>query len=72
MECDCHVISKGICIPKAMEVHSDQGFGCDFRCDWERSMGTWSGVISTGQHSLWSPRRGQWSKPMGGEGKVSK
>jgi len=23
--------------------------------------GTWSGVIGTNQHSLWSPRRGQWS-----------
>jgi len=39
MECDCHVISEGIHIPKAMGVHSDQGFGCDFRGNWERPMG---------------------------------
>jgi len=39
MECDHHVISKGIHIPKAVEVCSDQGFGCDFGCDWERPMG---------------------------------
>jgi len=35
-------------------------------------MGTWSGVINTGQHSLWSPRRGQWSNPGGDEEMVSK
>src|SRR5882724_12528559 len=28
---------------------------------------TSSGVIGTDQHSLWSPRRGQWSKPRGDE-----
>ena len=39
MECDHHVISEGIHIPKAMGVHSDQGFGCDFGCGWERPLG---------------------------------
>ena len=39
MECDHHVISEGIHIPKAMGVHSDQGFGCDFGCDLGRPLG---------------------------------
>jgi len=25
--------------------------------------GTWLSVIGTDQHSLWSPKKGQWSKP---------
>src|SRR5882724_9232951 len=29
--------------------------------------GTWSGVIRTDQHSLWSPRRARWSRPRGDE-----
>jgi len=33
------VILEGIHIPKAMGVHSDQGFGCGFGCDWERPLG---------------------------------
>ena len=39
MECDHHVISEGIYIPKVVEVHSDQGSGHDFGCDWKRPMG---------------------------------
>ena len=39
MGCNRHVISMGIHIPKAKEVRSDQGFGCDFRCGWERPLG---------------------------------
>ena len=57
MECTHHMISEGIHIPKAMGVHSDLGFGCDFGCDWE-APGTWSGVIGTDQCRLGSPRRG--------------
>ena len=38
MGCTRHVISEGIHIPKAMGVHSNQGFGCDFGCDWERPL----------------------------------
>jgi len=62
------VISRGIHILKAKEVHSNQGFGCDFRCDWERPLGpgqVWSELIQVGV--LRSPRRGQWSKPRGDE-----
>jgi len=39
VECTCHMISEGIHIPKAMGVHSNQGFGCDFGCNWERPLG---------------------------------
>jgi len=46
MGCTRHVILEGIHIPKAMGVHSDQGFGCDLDatgrgpwglvgCDWD-------------------------------------
>ena len=38
MEWDHHMISEGIHITKAMGVHSYQGSGHDFRCDWERPM----------------------------------
>ena len=49
MGCTRHMISEGIHIPKAMGVHSDQVFGCDFGCNWKRPLGTgqmWSGPIS--------------------------
>jgi len=39
MECDHHVISEGIYIPKAVEVHSDHGFGHTFGYDRMRPMG---------------------------------
>ena len=34
---------------------------------WGEAHGTWLGVIRTDQHSLWSPKRGQWGKPRGDE-----
>ena len=46
-----NMISKGIYIPKAVEVNSDQGFGCDFGCNWERPLGpgqVWSEPIQVG------------------------
>ena len=39
MGCNHQVISRGIHIPKAEEVRSDHGFGCDFGCDCERPLG---------------------------------
>ena len=51
MGCNHQVISRGIHIPKAKEVHSDQGFGCDFGCNWERPLGpgqVWLELIQVG------------------------
>ena len=48
-----HVISGGIHVPKAVGVHSDQGSGHDFGCDWERPMGpgqVWSGPTEVGRY----------------------
>jgi len=45
------MISGGIHIPKAVGVHSDQGSGHDFGCDWERPMGpgqVWLELIQVG------------------------
>jgi len=50
-----NVISKAS-TSQGMGVHSNQGFGCDFGCDWGRP-GTWSGVFRTDQCRLGSPRR---------------
>ena len=38
---------------------------------WGEAQGTWLGVIGTNQHSLWSSKRGQWSKPRGDEVEVN-
>ena len=68
MGCNRQVILRGIHIPKTDKVHSDQGFGCDFGCDWERPLGpgqVWLELIQVGV--LRSPRRGRWSKPRGEE-----
>ena len=51
MGCNCQVISRGIHIPKAKEVCFDQGFGCDFKCDWEGPLGpgwVWLELIQVG------------------------
>jgi len=49
------MILEGVHIPKAMGVHSDQGFGCDFGWDWKRPLGpgrVWLGPISVGWGAL--------------------
>ena len=35
---DGHMTSEGLYIPEAVGVHSDHGSGCDFECEWMRSM----------------------------------
>jgi len=45
-------------LPKAVSVPSNQGSGCNIRCDRRRTK-TWSGVIRTDPWSLWGPKQDQ-------------
>src|SRR5882724_9921433 len=38
---------------------------------WGEAQGSWLGVIRTNQHSMWSPKRGQWSESKGDKVEVS-